>query len=574
MNFKDSMAGKLKKMKVADKFKYIFKNLYIYLGLPLIILLITTTYSLGSTYTMYNKYYKQDNLQGELRIDIQAYLKNAWWALSDRSKEDLNSHLDGCEEKISELDTFLSDLEDVYDNDDNIEAVRTDIKTLGTLTSELTALFAAGELTTTGMSNEADIYKFINEDVNSAVKTMASDLKAISSDSFDTAWKAFRTSLIATIVLLVVSVLFIVIAVIFVNMSSKVLNDSILSPSMEISKAAKDMADGYINIDIQCDSEDELGAMARDLEKATEVIKSITEDIIRTADKMAGGDFRSGSSNPELYIADYKAINAAFIDISNKLSSTLKNVKEASASVSDGAANLQDVSVNLSEGTSSQAAAVEELTASVELVTEQTELLAKDAVESMKSASVVVKDVETGTEKMSGVTKAMERITIASSEIEKITSTIESIASQTALLSLNASIEAARAGEAGRGFAVVAQEISELANESSTAAKNTHKLIDDTMNEIKTGNAAVEETTLALKKVQESVSAVAEMMKASKDRANAQASSMKEINIGIEQISNVVNVNSATAVQASQVSGDLSAQSQGLNALIDEFNIR
>ena len=94
------------------------------------------------------------------------------------------------------------------------------------------------------------------------------------------------------------------------------------------------------------------------------------------------------------------------------------------------------------------------------------------------------------------------------------------------------------------------------------------------MNEIKTGNAAVEETTLALKKVQESVSAVAEMMKASKDRANAQASSMKEINIGIEQISNVVNVNSATAVQASQVSGDLSAQSQGLNALIDEFNIR
>ena len=49
---------------------------------------------------------------------------------------------------------------------------------------------------------------------------------------------------------------------------------------------------------------------------------------------------------------------------------------------------------------------------------------------------------------------------------------------------------------------------------------------------------------------------------------------MKEINIGIEQISNVVNVNSATAVQASEVSSNLSAQSQGLNSLIDEFNIR
>ncbi|WP_027438028.1 methyl-accepting chemotaxis protein [Lachnospira multipara] len=574
MNLKDSMTKKLRNLKVADKFRYIFKNIYIFTGLPIAILIITTVFSLASTYTMYNKYYKQDNLQGELRIDIQAYLKSAWWALNAKTDEDVTAQLENCQDKIEELNSFLSNLEKVYDNDDNISAVRTDISTLSSLTNELVSMFKASELTETGQSDESKIYDFINNDVNTTVKKMAADLKVVSSDSFDTAWKAFQTSLIVTFVLLVISCLFIIVTVMFVRISSKVLTDSILEPSIEISKAAKDMADGKINISINCDSSDELGSMSKDLEKATDVIKNIVEDIIKTADKMASGDFSSASENQELYIADYKAINDAFTDISNKLSSTLKNVKDASLSVSKGASNLQEVSVNLSEGTSSQAAAVEELTASVELVTEQTELLAKDAVESMNSANIVERDVETGTVKMSAVTKAMERITVASSEIEKITSTIESIASQTALLSLNASIEAARAGEAGRGFAVVAQEISELANESSTAAKNTHKLIDDTMNEIKNGNAAVEETTEALKKVQESVSAVAEMMKTSKDRANAQASSMKEINIGIEQISNVVNVNSATAVQASEVSSDLSAQSQGLNALIDEFNIR
>lgn len=74
------------------------------------------------------------------------------------------------------------------------------------------------------------------------------------------------------------------------------------------------------------------------------------------------------------------------------------------------------------------------------------------------------------------------QLTALSENTEKMQSIIElidNITTQTSLLALNASIEAARAGEAGRGFAVVATEISNLANQTSTATVSITELIED-----------------------------------------------------------------------------------------------
>ncbi len=169
-------------------------------------------------------------------------------------------------------------------------------------------------------------------------------------------------------------------------------------------------------------------------------------------------------------------------------------------------------------------------------VTEKTYLLSEETDTEDMMFTKVQEDVSVGTRKMVLVTDAMDRITQASKEIEQITNAIEQIAKRTQLLSLNASIEAARVGEQGKGFAVVAGEISKLATQSSEAAKNTHQLINDTMDEIANGNGVVEETQNALEQVHKSVNEVVEMVADSSEIVQTQARDIQRINEMIKKI--------------------------------------
>ncbi|MDP4142866.1 MAG: methyl-accepting chemotaxis protein [Bacillota bacterium] len=92
-----------------------------------------------------------------------------------------------------------------------------------------------------------------------------------------------------------------------------------------------------------------------------------------------------------------------------------------------------------------------------------------------------------------------------SKQIGQIVEVITSIANQTNLLALNAAIESARAGEYGKGFTVVADEVRKLAEQSSTAAQQIGKLINDTTENI---HQSVDEMKKAISLVNEQDQAV------------------------------------------------------------------
>lgn len=553
-----------KKMSVSGKLKTVFGKFRNNLVIVFIVIFIIDLVAILNLRSIYSVYYEQNTQQGEIRITIQALAKYYLWAMNAYEDDDRQEQINGAYEKIAEMNDGLDTLSKVYKGD--LSAAYQHISDIDKSDDQLISMMNSG-------ASREELYDYYTANTNEAIKVVVKDFKAIGISAKEQASAAFLRSVIVVSLMTLIALAIVVYAILYSNKARKALTFSILEPIHAISAAADDMAKGKIDIQIETDSKDELGKLAKDITKSTNVIENIVKDIDETLMRMSGGDFSTGSRHEELYIGDYEAISRALSDISDNLSTTLHEVRESSSQVSQGASNMSQGATDLAEGATDQAAAVEELTASVNSITEQTRQLADVAERSKNMATSVRDNAETSARKMHLVTDAMTRITEASAEIEQVTNSIEAIAKQTSLLALNASIEAARAGETGKGFAVVADQIGKLADQSSEAAKNTHQLIADTMDEISNGNAVVAETTEALDAMQHSVEEITEMIIETGDLAGQQAQSMDEIDKGIEMISNVVQSNSATAQESSAVSIELSEQSESLNNLIGQFTI-
>jgi methyl-accepting chemotaxis protein len=553
-----------KNLPVADKFKKVFGRFKLNLIVIFVVIILIDLLALLNLRNVYKVYYEQNSQQGEVRITIQALAKYYLWALSANEEADRNEQLDGAKEKIQELNDGLDALSTTYKND--LASIYQHVKDIDKADDKLDELFSSG-------ASREEIYDYYVGTVNEAIKVVVKDFKEVGINAKAQAQSAYTIAIVSVIIMTFISMCIVQYAVFFSKKAQRALTKSILGPIEAISVGADDMAKGKLEVKVPAESKDELGKLAEDITLSTDIIEDIVKDIIETLRRMSAGDFSSGSRNKDIYIGDYIAIRNALDDISENLSSTLSEVKASSSQVSQGASNMSRGASDLAAGATDQAAAIEELTASLNSVTEQTKQLA-DVASKSKEMAVDVKDsAELSARKMHLVTDAMTRITEASAEIEQVTNSIEAIAKQTSLLALNASIEAARAGETGKGFAVVAEQIGQLADQSSEAAKNTHQLIADTMDEISNGNAVVAETTQALDTMKDNVEEISEMIIQTGDLAAEQAQSMDEIDKGIEMISNVVQNNSATAEESSAVSNELSDRSDSLNKLIDQFTI-
>ena len=557
---------KIRQMKVFDKFHFTIRRMSNRMILLFVLIVLTGGIGAFSLYRVYHTYYMENKWQGEIRVDIQDLAKEYVWAYAAIEEEDRAEQLEVVDTRLAELSEEIDERAAIYSGDSDLNTIISDLELVEQYGTVLRGMFSDG-------SSSEDTYYYFRDTLYPQIKVVAADMKTVRDDSQESAKNQYYSSIILVIIIVIFSLGIGIVTTFFIKDARKKLTASILDPVNELSKASEDMAAGILDLNIEYNSKDELGHLADDLNESTNVTKKIVSDIDSTLERMASGDFSRGAENPDLYIGDYRSISDALEDIASKLSHTLSEVKESSAQVSQGASNMSQGATSLAEGATDQAAAIEELTASVTTVTEQTKHMAETADNSRAKAIKVKDDAEASARKMKLVTDAMTRITEASAEIESITNTIESIAKQTQLLALNASIESARAGEAGKGFAVVAEEISELATQSTEAAKNTHQLISDTMEEIRNGNDVVNETTQALEQVQISVDEIMAMIVETGDMAEKQAQSMQEIDEGIEQISNVVQSNSATAEESSAVSQELSEQSSNLNDLIGRFSI-
>lgn len=320
-------------------------------------------------------------------------------------------------------------------------------------------------------------------------------------------------------------------------------------------------------------TEDEVEIMARDAQEMANNLDEIIFDVEEVLGEMATGNYTVKSKIAEKYTGDFQKLYESMRGLRDQMTETLLSIGEASNQVSSGSNELANASQCLAQGATEQANAVQELHATISDITVSMEQGAQNAEESYAKAQEYADQADHSREEMNSMMAAMERINDTSTRIGDIISEIESIAAQTNLLSLNASIEAARAGESGRGFAVVADQIRDLADQSAKAAVNTRELIEASIREVSEGNSAADHAATTIESVMEGIKQIADFSKNLKVMMEDQAEFMRQAEIGVNQISGVVQSNAATAEEASATSQELSAQAAMLDELIGQFEL-
>ena len=346
----------------------------------------------------------------------------------------------------------------------------------------------------------------------------------------------------------------------------------ITSPLKQLGNRLKTFSEGDLTSPFPAiKSGDEIEEMTADAMIMADHLNVIIHDIGEVLGEMADGNYAVKSKASKCYTGDFKKLYESMRGMRDQMKETLLSIGESSSHVSCGSGDLAKASQSLAEGATEQAGAVEELHATISDITVTMEKSAQSAEESYSKAQHYADAADSSREEMHRMMEAMGRINEASARIGDIISKIESIAAQTNLLSLNASIEAARAGDSGRGFSVVADQIRELANQSAKAAVDTRELIEGSIKEVAEGNSSAERAAHAIESVVDGIKQIAEFSRNLKNMVEDQTEAVRQAEVGVDQISEVVQVNAATAQQASATSEELSAQATILDELVGRF---
>ncbi|KEI01925.1 methyl-accepting chemotaxis protein [Clostridium botulinum] len=232
----------------------------------------------------------------------------------------------------------------------------------------------------------------------------------------------------------------------------------LVKPLKKLSDFADVVSTGDLSGSIEVTSSDEIGNLSNAFNNTVQALRVLLTDISEESQKV------------------------------NNLSHDLANsCNEFGKLTEDVAKTMQYVSENTTQQAEQVNSAVEKtnkMGESSKEVTSKCNYMLETAEQSHNISEIAFKVVDKAVYNMQVIVKSNDEILKEnklllnkSTEIGKIIEVITGIADQTNLLALNAAIEAARAGEQGRGFAVVADEVRQLAEQSSNAAKQIADLV-------------------------------------------------------------------------------------------------
>ena len=339
--------------------------------------------------------------------------------------------------------------------------------------------------------------------------------------------------------------------------------------------AAKRIAAGDLSVNLDVNSSDEIGELSNNFQKTVERLHDYVgyiDEVSVVLDEIGRGNL--DFSLTRSYLGDFAKIKVSLENISKTLTRTMAEINSVAEQVALGSEQVSAGAQSLAQSSTEQTSSIQELSDSIDHLTTDVNKNNENIRGAFTAMETTFEEINESSRNMSDMLGAMNAISEASEEIKNIVKTVDDIAFQTNVLAINAAIEAARAGESGKGFAVVAEEIQMLASRTAASTGDINALVENVMGTVENGRSISEKADGSLKNVASTSEVVKNSLSEISASSDKQSESIELINVGIKQIADAVQNNSATAEQSAAASEEMSSQAQILKDRMNMFRFK
>lgn len=362
-------------------------------------------------------------------------------------------------------------------------------------------------------------------------------------------------------------------AVIITIVVSAIIAGGISKPVEKIKVALLDIAEGKFDVEIpRVKGKDEVAV----LQNTAASLVTTLSGIIGESNKILGSIARYDLTVEDMkdYPGEFNRITASVNSIKRTLNQLILEVQNSVRNVDVGSRELAEATAALSQGTVTQAGSIQSLADDLNVIVDRINRNSENEEIVNRKLMNLDHQIQAANQQMSDLLVAVDEIETMSSSIQKIVGTIDGIAFQTNILSLNASVEAARAGQMGNGFAVVAEEVRSLAEKCSESSKKTEELINKCIESINNAKKCADATFASLSGIVVDSSEISRAFEDISRDTLEQASKSRNIQTEINNISDVVQTNTATVEETAASTAVLSDQAMSLEGMVKSFKVR